>query len=42
MQGQFAGKNRSGASNKVAVKWESTVNEQTSRFVGFEHTVNKI
>ena len=31
-KGQFGGKNRNGANNKVAVKWESTVNGQIGRF----------
>lgn len=38
MQGQFAGKNGSGANNKVAVKWEFTANEQTGRFAVWAHS----
>ena len=38
MQGQFAGKNGSGASNKVAVKWEFAANEQTGLFAVWAHS----
>lgn len=38
VQGQFAGKNRNGANNKVAVKWESTVIGQIGRFAVCAHS----